>query len=185
MREKVVCATKVAVWAAKNLYRVEHKKNCNVINTENLCFQKYNLSYSFFPDCQEKCHAYDMPCCVHFTGYSQQLNFHMHYSSPVFLSLLLEQQLGKETKRHGSLKRERGRMKNNSMYETRSDICNIFIFTCDEDGNHFTLYIKFMLQGIFYNRLFHCWAYLNRNVLQYEWVVAWVFASEIFNNGKY
>lgn len=56
------------------------RKKCNVINTENLCLQKYNFSY-FFLGFQGKYHAYDMPCCVHFTGYNQQLKFLVHYSS--------------------------------------------------------------------------------------------------------
>jgi hypothetical protein len=35
----------------------------------------------FLESCQEKYRAYDMPCCVHFTGYNQQLKFLVHYSS--------------------------------------------------------------------------------------------------------
>lgn len=129
MQQKLLCCQKPLPGRTEKLQCYKHRK---------FMFSKIQSFLFLFPDCQEKCHAYDMPCCVHFTGYSQQLNFHMHYSFPFFSSLLEQRK-----KRHGWLE---GEMKNNSMYETRSDICNIFIFTCDEDGNHFTLYIKFMLQ---------------------------------------
>jgi hypothetical protein len=79
-QQKVECATKVAARTAKKSASREWERNCNVINTENLCFRP--KIFLIFPhlrptlcspvDCQEKYHAYDMPCCVHFTGYSRQ-----------------------------------------------------------------------------------------------------------------
>lgn len=79
--ESCMCNKSCHESCQKNLYRVleRTKKLCNDINTENLCFQKYNFSY-FFLGCQEEYHVYDMPCCVHFTGYNQQLRLLMHYS---------------------------------------------------------------------------------------------------------
>lgn len=149
----------------KNLHQVEYvREKLQCYKHRKFMFSKIQsfLFLSFFPtdlECQEKCHAYDMPCCVHFTGYSQQLNFHMHYSFPEYFFVVIARTTPKGRRETQEVE---GKMKNNSMYETRSDICNIFIFTCDEDGNHFTLYIKFMLHSeIFYNRLFLISKYLH------------------------
>lgn len=78
---------------AKNFYRLE--KNCNVINTENLCLRKYNFSY-FFHGCQESIMPMICLLCA-FSGYNLQLKFLMQHSSD-FLVSLPKQNLGRRTK---------------------------------------------------------------------------------------
>lgn len=141
-----VCATKVAVRTAKKKKQEKEKplpgwKNCIGINTENLCFQKYNFSYFFLTDKRASererrmlCLWYALLCT--FSGYKQQLKFLVHYSFP------LTEGAAKNKTQNWSERREEEK----SWKITQCTRSDILVFLWRKSRRRESLCIQFMLR---------------------------------------